>query len=81
MDRIMVDIVKFLNISHSDINRFHHDYSYTTAQQKHKSTQKIVCSIIYILNIKNNFSYSCVLVNSDLTQVNSILSQVNSDLS
>ena len=46
MDRIMVDIVKFLNISHSDINRFHHDYSYTTAQQKHKSTQKIVCSII-----------------------------------
>ena len=67
MDRIMVDIVKFLNTSHSDIDRFHHDYSYTIAQQEHKSAQKIVCSIIYILNIKNNFSYSFLLVNSDLS--------------
>ena len=74
MDRIMVDIVKFLNTNHFDIDKFHHDYSYTTAQQKHKSAQKIVCSIIYILNIKNNFSYSRMLVNSDLAQVNSILS-------
>ena len=55
MDRIMVDFVNFLKSNHSDINRLHHDYSYTTTQRKHKGVHKKVCSIIYILKFKNDF--------------------------
>ena len=55
MDRIMVDFVKFLNSSHSGINKLHHDYSYTTTQRAHKGVGKKVCSIIYALNFKNKF--------------------------
>lgn len=51
----MADFVKFLNSSHSGINRLHHDYSYTTTQREHKGVEKEVCSIIlYTLNFKNN---------------------------
>ena len=55
MDRIMVDFVNFLKSNHSDIDRLHHDYSYTTTQRKHKGVHKKVCSIIYILKFKNDF--------------------------
>ena len=55
MDRIMVDFVKFLNSSHSGIDKLHHDYSYTTTQRAHKGVGKKVCSIIYALNFKNKF--------------------------
>ena len=50
-DRIMADFVKFLNSSHSDIDRFHYDYSYTTTHREHKGVEKKVCFIIY----KNDF--------------------------
>ena len=43
----MADFVKFLNSSHSDIDRLHHDYSYTTSQQEHKGVEEKVCFIIY----------------------------------
>ena len=52
-DRTVANFVKFLNSSHSSIDRLHHDYSYTTTQREHK--EKEVCSIIYALNFKNNF--------------------------
>ena len=51
----MVDFVNFLKSNHSDIDRLHHDYSYTTTQRKHKGVHKKVCSIIYILKFKNDF--------------------------
>ena len=51
-DRIMVDFVKFLNSSHSGIDKLHHDYSYTTTQQEHKSVQEKVCFIIYAKHFK-----------------------------
>ena len=51
----MADFVKFLNSSHSGIDRLHHDYSYATTQQEHKAVKKEVCSIIYTLNFKNDF--------------------------
>ena len=47
-NRIMADFVKFLNSSHSDIDRLHHDYSYTTTQWDHKDAEKEVSSIIYV---------------------------------
>ena len=47
----MVDFVNFLKSNHSDIDRLHHDYSYTTTQRKHKGVEKKVCFIIY----KNDF--------------------------
>ena len=50
-DRIMADFVKFLNSNHSDIDRFHYDYSYTTTHREHKGVEKKVCFIIY----KNDF--------------------------
>ena len=51
-DIIMVDFVKFLNFSPSNIKRLHHDYSYTTTQHEHKDVQKKVCFIIYTFHIK-----------------------------
>jgi len=51
----MADFVKFLNYNHSDIDRLYHDYCYTTTQREHKDVEKEVCSIIYVLNFKNDF--------------------------
>ena len=51
----MTDSVKFLNSSHSDFDRLYYNYSYNTTQQEHKGVEKEVCSIIYILNFKNDF--------------------------
>ena len=51
----MANFVKFLNSSHSGIDRLHHDYSYATTQREHNSVKKEVCSIIYTLKFKNDF--------------------------
>ena len=55
IDGIMADFVKFLNSSHSDIDRLHHDYSYTTTQREEKVVEKKVCFIIDVLNFKIDF--------------------------
>ena len=39
-DRILVDFVKFLNSRHSDIDRLHYEYFYTTTQREHKGVEK-----------------------------------------
>ena len=53
----MANFVKFLNSSHSGIDRLHHDYSYATTQREHNSVKKEVCSIIYTLKfiLRNPF--------------------------
>ena len=48
----MVDFVKILDFSPSNIERLHYDYSYTTTRHEHKGVQKIVCFIIYTFHIK-----------------------------
>ena len=54
-NRIITDFVKFLNSCPSNIERLHHDYSYTTTQRGHKCVQRKVCFIICTLNFKNDF--------------------------
>ena len=43
-NRIIIDLVRILNFSHSDTNRLYHDT--TTTQQEHKSVQRKVYFII-----------------------------------
>jgi len=52
-DRTMANFVKFLNSSHSVIDRLYHDYFYSTTQREHK--EKEVNNVIYALNFKNDF--------------------------
>ena len=59
----MADFVKFLNSSHSDIDRLHHDYSYTTTQREEKVVEKKVCFIIDVLNFKIDFLIKYFLKN------------------
>ena len=54
-NRIITDFVKFLNSCPSNIERLHHDYSYTTTQRGHKCVQRKVCFVICTLNFKNDF--------------------------
>ena len=46
----MVDIVIFLNTSHPNIDRFHHDYSFTTTPLEHKSAPEN--SFFYYIHFK-----------------------------
>ena len=44
-NKIIIDLVRILNFSHSDTNRLYHDTT-TTTQQEHKSVQRKIYSII-----------------------------------